>query len=230
MHSVNGKDTDMRRWILTAAALLPAVALAESDVALTGKAGTLGFGLELTTRVGLTTNLRFGAGAYNWYADTRESGVDYDARWQTRTASAIGDIFPIPGSIFRLSAGLFYNDNRLDMTAEPDSGNTYELNGTRYTAAQIGTLKGRLTFNKTAPYLGVGWGSPFAKSGGWGFMLDVGAMYQGKPKLSLTSDSALCASSAACQADLAAEQRDAERDLRSYRWYPVVNAGAVYRF
>ncbi len=220
----------MKRSILAIAACLPALACAQSELALTGKAGTLGFGLELTTRVGLTTNLRFGGNAYNWYADTRESGVDYDARWQTRTASLIGDIFPIPGSIFRLSAGLFYNDNRLDMTAEPRPGNTYELNGTIYDASTIGTLKGRLTFNRTAPYLGVGWGNPFAKPSGWGFMLDVGAMYQGRPKLSLTSSSALCASSAACQADLEAERRDAEQDLRSYRWYPVVNAGAVYRF
>jgi len=220
----------MKRSLLVAAACLPGLAIAEGDVALTGKAGTLGFGLELTTRVGYATNLRFGANAYNWYADTRESGVDYDARWQTRTASAIGDFFPIPGSIFRLSLGLFYNDNRLDMTAQPDSGSTYDLNGTTYTAAQIGTLKGKLTFNKTSPYLGVGWGNPFAKSSGWGFMLDVGALYQGRPKLSLTANSALCAASAACQSDLAAEQQEAESDLRSYRWYPVVTAGAVYRF
>jgi len=219
----------MKRSIFLLAACLPGLALAD-DIALTGKVGTLGFGAELTTRLANTVHLRFGINGYNWYADTTESGVDYDAKWRTRTASVIGDLFPIPDSIFRVSLGLFYNDNRLDMTAEPGSGNTYEINGTTYTAAQIGTLTGRLTFNKTSPYIGVGWGNAFAKPYGWNFVLDVGALYQGKPKLKLSTDSAFCNADATCQANLAAEQREAEEDLRSYRWYPVVSAGAVYRF
>jgi hypothetical protein len=114
------------------------------------------------------------------------------------------------------------------MTAKPNSTGTYELGNGSYSAATIGTLKGTLTFNKTSPYIGVGWGNAFAKSSGWSFALDVGALYQGRPKLKL--ESTACSADPGCAADLAIEQANAEEDLRSYRWYPVVSAGAVYRF
>lgn len=217
----------MKKSPLLLAALLPGMAAA-GDVALTAKGGTLGLGLELTTRLADTANLRFGASGYNLYSDRTESGVNYDTTLKLQSASLIGDMFPVQNSIFRLSAGLFYNNNRLDMTAKPTGSNTYELNGTSYPAATIGTLTGKLTFKKAAPYLGVGWGNAFAKPTGWNFVLDVGALYQSRPKFRLTTDSAAC--NAACQADIAAEQAEAEADLRSFRWYPVVSAGAAYRF
>jgi hypothetical protein len=220
----------MKKLPILLAALVPGLAFAEGNIALTGKIGTLGWGAELTTPLATNAHLRFGVNAYNWYADTTESGVDYDATWRTRTASLIGDFFPIQDSVFRISVGLFYNDNQLDMTAEPSSGNTYEINGTTYTAGQIGTLTGKLTFDKTSPYIGVGWGNAFAKPYGWNFVLDVGALYQGRPKLTLSTNSSFCNTDPTCQANLAAEQREAEEDLRSYRWYPVVSVGAVYRF
>jgi hypothetical protein len=220
-------ESEMNQVPFLLVALLPGIAVAQG-LALTGKGGTTGLGLELTSRLTDTANLRFGVNGYNLYSDRTESGVDYDGRFRLRSASLIGDLFPIQDSIFRLSAGVFYNDNRLDMTAKPRGGSTYEINGTIYPAATIGTLTGQLTFKKGAPYLGVGWGNAFAKPYGWNFVLDVGAMYQSRPKFRLTTDSTVC--NAACQADIAAEQADAEADLRSFRWYPVVTAGAAYRF
>ena len=219
----------MKKSIFLLALLLPAAALAESDVALTGKVGTLGFGADLNLRLTDSAVLRFGGSAYNWYADTTEDDIDYEANFRTRTVSVIGDFFPIQDSVFRLSLGLFYNGNKLDMTAEPDgTGGTYEIGDRTYNATDVGKLKGELTFNKAAPYIGVGWGNAFAKPNGWSFSLDVGALYQGRPKLKLKSD--LCSADPTCAADLAIEQDNAEKDLRSYRWYPVISAGAVYRF
>lgn len=220
----------MRKFVFLLAALLPGVAAAEGDVAVTGKVGTLGFGGELTFRVAESMHLRVGGSGYNWYTDSTEDGVDYDATWRTRTASLIGDFFPIQDSIFRISLGLHYNGNKLEMTAKPNSSGNYEFQGNIYTAAEIGTLTGKLTFNKTAPYLGVGWGNPFVKPGSWGFALDIGALYQGRPKFRLSSDSAFCATDAQCQIDIADQQSETEGNLRKYRWYPVVTAGAVYRF
>lgn len=219
----------MKKSILLLALLVPAAALAESDVALTGKVGTLGFGADLNLRLTDSAVLRFGGNAYNWYADTTEDDIEYEAKYRTRTVSLIGDFFPIQDSIFRISVGLFYNGNKLDMTAEPDgTTGTYEIGDNTYNATDVGKLKGELTFNKTAPYIGVGWGNPFAKSSGWGFMLDIGAMYQGRPKLKL--ESSACSAIPSCATDLAIEEDNAEKDLRSYRWFPVISAGAVYRF
>lgn len=211
--------------LLLLAALLPGMAAAEG-LALTAKSGTLGLGLELTSRFADTANLRFGANGYNLYADRTESGVNYDTTLKLQSASLIGDMFPVQNSIFRLSAGLFYNNNRLDMTAKPTS--SYSIGNGIYTPDQIGTLTGQLTFKKAAPYIGVGWGNAFAKPTGWNFVLDVGALYQSRPKFRLTTNSVAC--NAACQADIAAEQAEAETDLRSFRWYPAVSAGAAYRF
>jgi hypothetical protein len=209
------------------AGMLPGMAEAEG-LALTAKGGTSGLGLEMTGHLSDSTNLRFGANGYNFSSDRTESGVDYDAKLKLRSASLIGDIFPIQGSIFRLSAGVFYNNNRLDLTAKPTGSGTYELNGASYPAATIGTLNGQLTFKKAAPYIGVGWGNPFAKPQGWNFVLDVGALYQSRPKFRLSTNSAAC--NVACQADIAAEQDEVEADLRSFRWYPAVSAGAAFRF
>lgn len=217
----------MNRLLVLLVALLPGIATAEG-IALTGKVGTLGFGGELTTKFTDTINMRVGLNGYNWNYTTTESSVDYDARLRLQTAAFIGDLYPIQDSIFRLSLGLFYNNNHLDMTAKPTAGATYDLNGTRYDATQIGTLTGKVTFNKTAPYLGVGWGNAFAKERGWSFSLDVGALYQGNGKLKL--ESATCSANATCAASLAAEQASAESDLRHYRWWPAVSAGAAYRF
>lgn len=218
----------MKKLFILLVALIPCIAIAEGNVALTGKVGTLGMGAELTTRLTDTTQLRFGINGYNVDSSTTEDGVDYDSTFRLRSAGLIGDMFPIQDSVFRISLGLYYNDNRLEMTAKPNSTGSYDLGNGTYPAATIGTLTGRLTFNKTSPYIGVGWGAPFAKPGNWSFSLDVGALYQGSPKLKL--ESAACSANAACAADMAREQEDAESDMRSYRWYPVVSAGAIYRF
>lgn len=211
-------------------ALLPGVAAAEGDWAITGKVGSMGLGAEVTTRLADTAQLRFGLNGWDLDSSRTDNGVDYDATFRQRSASVIGDAFLIEDSSFRFSLGLFYNDNRLDMTAKPNHSGNYEFQGNIYTAAQIGTLTGRLTVNKASPYLGVGWGSAFAKPGRWAFVLDVGALYQGKPKFSLSSSSAYCNSDPQCQADVAEQRRETESDLRGYRWYPVVSAGGIYRF
>jgi hypothetical protein len=219
----------MKKSLFLLALLVPAAAMAEGDVALTGKVGTLGFGLDLNLRLTDSFVVRFGGSGYDYYADTTDDGIKYDAKFRTSVASFIGDLFPMQDSSFRVSLGLFYNGNKLDMTAKPDgTSGTYEIGDHTYPATAVGKLKGELTFNKTAPYIGVGWGNAFAKPNGWNFSLDLGALYQGRPKLKLKSD--LCNTISGCPADLAIEEDNAEKDLRSYRWYPVVSAGATYRF
>ena len=215
--------------LLAAALLLPGIACAEG-VGLTAKIGTLGLGAELTGRLSDSWNARVGFNNYSYHTTRSENDVDYDAKLQLRTFTALADWHPFDGG-FRTSLGLVANQNKFDMVGKPSGTGTYDLNGTPYNASDIGSLKGKLTFNSTAPYLGIGWGNAVAKDTNWNFSFDLGVLFQGKPKFALTTDSAYCrANTANCQDNLNAEQAKTESDMKNYRWYPVISFGASYQF
>ncbi len=100
---------------------------------------------------------------------------------QLRTISALADWYPF-GSGFRTSGGLFYNKNKFTLNAMLAANNTYSIGANTYTAAQIGSLQGEISFNAVAPYIGIGWGNPVAKDKSWSFVSDLGILFQGKPK------------------------------------------------
>ena len=79
------------------------------------------------------------------------------------------------------------------------------------------------TFNKNAPYIGIGWGG--APGGRFGFTFDLGAMYVGAPKVSLSTTSTFVSA-----ADLVAERQQVENDFRNFRWFPLVALGVYARF
>lgn len=218
----------MKRGLFLLAALLPGAAAAEG-VGLTGKVGMLGWGAELTAPISESWNGRIGLNRFSRSASQTESDVDYDVKLKLQTFSALADWHPFQGG-FRMSLGLMYNKNQLDMVGQPTAGSTYELDGVDYTAAEVGTLTGKLSFNKTAPYVGIGWGNAVAKDTSVNFSFDLGAMYQGKPKFGLSASSALCAAGTACGDSLARERADAESEMSSYKWYPVISFGLSYQF
>ncbi len=192
--------------------------------------GTPGIGLELeshvTERFGIRGLVNGGSVSY----DYDESGIRYDGRLRFGTGFLLADWHPYATG-FRLSGGLAYNNQRFAGTARPGGG-TININGTHYSAAQVGQLDGRVNFSRASPYLGVGWGlAPRAGSRLY-FSADLGVMYQ-RPSASLTGTcgSALPASVCAqLQGDIRAEEvefRDAADDLR---FYPVISVGFGLRF
>jgi len=185
------------------------------------KAGTLGLGVEAT--VGLTgrLNLRAGFNSYTYHYDETAGDVRYDADLELRSTAAIVDWHPFAGT-FRLSAGLLSNKNGANLTATPTSNQT--IGGVVYTPSQIGTLNGTVSFKKTAPYLGLGFGNAAAKSKGLGFSTELGVLFQGKPDARLTSTGSVS------QADLRAEEQKIENDLDSFKTYPVLGVGLSYQF
>jgi hypothetical protein len=203
-----------------------------SDVAVTGKIGTLGLGAELD--LGLTDSLgaRIGLNAFNYNYNTTSSTVNYDFNLQMQTVSALADWYPFEGS-FRTSAGLMYNNNKVSLGGLP-TGGTYTINGQTYPAADIGSLQGEMSFNKVAPYIGIGWGNPAAKNKGWGFTSDIGVLFQGNPKTSLvaTCGTAIAGTSncTQLQSDTAAENTKLQSDLSNFKWWPVVSIGISYQW
>jgi hypothetical protein len=203
-----------------------------SDLAVVGKAGSLGLGAELD--LGLTDSLgaRIGLNAFNYNYNATSSTVNYDFKLQLQTVSALADWYPFEGS-FRTSVGLMYNNNKVSLGGIP-TGGTYTINGTTYNSTDVGSLQGEMSFNKVAPYIGIGWGNPAEKDKGWGFTSDIGVLFQGNPKTSLvaTCGSAIVgtASCTQLQSDTAAENIKLQNDLRNFKWWPVASVGISYQW
>jgi hypothetical protein len=207
-----------------------------AEVALGGKAGSLGLGLELTVGLSPQWNARLGANGFNYTDDRRKAGhLEYDATAKLRTGTALLDWHP-GGSGFRLSGGLVYNDTRIDGTSlVPASGN-YNIGGIAVPVSLVGTLSGRIDFDRVVPYAGLGWGNAVGPGRKVGVFVDAGAIFQGKGKVMLTPNipagSPLNNPTARAALDilLREEERSIEKDVADYTVYPVVSIGISYRF
>ncbi len=200
----------------------PAYAAPTLDV----HAGTLGGGLGLTFGVARSLDVRAGFNAANAERTVTSGDIRYNGQLKFQTVGALADWYPFYGA-FRLSAGLFYNDNKVNVTAIPNAGSTYTINGNTYSAAQVGSLAGTVRFNQSSPYVGLGFGNPM-RGGPWTVMLDLGALYQGSPKVDLSATGALANPQLA--ADISSARQTAQSDAAKYRWWPVVQLSLGYRF
>ena len=198
----------------------------DGDIALTLKAGTLGVGIEGTKRITENINARVGVNAFEYDYSGTESDIKYDFDLELLSASALIDWHPF-NNAFRASAGLFLNDNSLELKAK--AAGSYQIGDTTYTAAQVGTLKGELEFDDVSPYIGIGWGNAVGKDKSWTICVDIGVIYQGSPELSLTADGTL-SNNAAFQSNLSREKADLEDDLEDFEFYPVISLGVAYKF
>jgi hypothetical protein len=199
----------------------------KSGQGLTAKFGTLGYGAELNFELSDSFSTRVGASTYKYNKNANASSMNFDFKLRLQTASALADWYPFEGS-FRASGGVLYNNNQFSLTAIPTGGN-FIINGVTYPSTQVSSLKGTVTFNKVAPYFGIGWGNPVAKDKGWGLMSDIGILFQGKPKLDL-----LVTCAATCPgtlpADAAAENAKLQNDLNHFQLWPVASVGITYQW
>lgn len=214
-----------------AGALSVSAAHAQSSSASSASIGTTGVGLHLV--LPHTDNVQFRVG-FNGYRDSTTESTDdvtYDVSARLQTFDALVDYFPRGGS-FRMTGGLIFNGNKLDLTARPNSGASYTFNGNSYTASTVGDINGKVEFNKIAPYLGIGFGNTVKKEKGWAFTADLGVMFQGTPDVNLVSSN--CSGGAIfCSQlanDLAAENAELREKAKDFQYYPVVRVGLSYRF
>lgn len=203
-----------------------------ADLGLSLEAGTTGVGAHLTVPLAPSLNIRTGMNYLHYTSDRSAGGVDYDLKLKLHTVDLLADWYLSPGSLFRVTGGAVYNNTAFDALALPDSRGNYNLNGRSYSAAQVGKLSGKVDFRKAAPYLGIGWGNAVGPGSKWRFNADLGATFQGKPKVRLTN-TGCTAVSAACTLlanDIASEQAELADDLDALRVYPVLRAGISYQF
>ena len=214
-------------WIVALIGALASSSALAADFAVTGKIGTLGLGGDLTKDIVPNINGRL---SFNWMDydySTSISGVPYTNNLKLLTIGALADWYP-GESGFRVTGGLYFNNNQILGDARLDATESYQIGANPYTGAQLGTLKSETDFNTLAPYIGIGWGNPLRQESRWTFAFDLGVLYQGTPKVDLTSTDPL--STAGLGADLDLEEDNISQALRSFKFYPVLIIGISYNF
>ena len=210
------------------AILASPVCLADTSLGL--RVGTLGGGIELAHAFTDTLGFRIGANGLHYDTTTTYESVDYDAKLKLESGQLLFDWFPFSNN-FRISAGAMYNGNKLALDGKPGPGGTYTINGIPYTSSEIGSLNGKVDFKSAAPYVGLGYGRPVGK--GLSFTADLGVLFQGSTRTTLTATCGPAATPPTCaqiQSDVAAEQAKLNDDMSKYQYYPVVSIGLAYVF
>jgi hypothetical protein len=194
------------------------------------RAGTTGVGADFGWSLAPTLSARVGYSALNWNRDISTDNVHYDGKVKLSNLSGLLDFSPAPGP-FRITGGVIYDRNRYNVNGQP-TGGTFTLNGNTYSASDVGSLSGQVKPGRDlAPYLGIGWGN--VAGAGVNFYADLGVMFQGRPKSSLSATCGASLSASACaqlQSDTAAEQGRLDDKLRHFQYYPVLNVGVTIGF
>ena len=205
-----------------------------ADVLAVGvKGGTLGLGLELVAQASDSFNLRLQHTRFSRQITELSSGgnsdLEFDLELDIGATSLLVDFHPLAGS-FRLTAGYGNNANQFVGSAVPSG--SYEIGDNVYSAADVGTVNGRIDFKSAAPYLGFGWGNAFAGDGGFSMNLDIGVFLQGAPQVQLSTSKQLSdpAAQALLQQNLDKETTNFEDDSKDLKAWPVVALGVSYLF
>ena len=200
--------------------------------------GTTGVGLQ--ARLPLSTShglyVRLGANTLPHYSFSRStSRANYDFRASLRTIEGLVDWHPA-GNGFRMSAGIIYNNNRIDGIGLPNRVATVSFENGTYSTSQVGKLSGRIDFGSVAPYVGIGWQTLQSGEPGWHFSSDLGVMHQGPPNTRLgltgcTLPGRLCGLvDTELGPTIDAEAQRLDEQLKDYRFFPVMRIGLNYRF
>jgi len=204
---------------------MPFSAQASASVDIDVHASTLGFGVGFAIPVTENLSGRLSLSKFNHAFQTTSDQINYDANLKLENVAALADWHLFSG-ITHLTAGLIYNNNAFSMNAVPASG-SFTINGVPYNTTQISSLSADTSFNKIAPYLGFGWSGRASKTG-FSFKSDIGVMFQGSPKATLTASNPN--NDPTLAAHVAAEQAKLDSDMENFKLYPVVSVGMAYAF
>jgi hypothetical protein len=205
----------MKKTLLFTAAIIATGAAQAAGIGI--KAGTTGIGADVGFGIAPTVSGRLGYSALRWKYDVNTSNANYDGHLSLSNLNAFLDFHPL-GPAFRLTGGVFLNNNKYEATGRPSGGLPGSFNAT----VKPG--------NSTAPYLGIGWGN--VAGAGANFYADLGVMFMGSPKATLSADcSALSASQcSAVQSQAAVEQSNLEDRLKRFKAFPVISIGFTIGF
>lgn len=216
----------MYKFILVPAAVIALASIsteAAADFTLGGRVGLSGAGVEASAKFSNHIGVRAHLTGLSYSLDLEYDDVEYEVDTKLSIGSLLLDVHPA-GGLFRLTLGGAAYNGQFGISAMPSSGYLYRIGNGTYTSTQIGILSGEIEYEKVVPYLGVGWDFGARKKSGFGFSLDLGVFFRGKP-----DDVSLSASGGGVSAsDLALESDNIEDDTEGY--HPSIAVGLYYRF
>ncbi|AMO54838.1 hypothetical protein [Endozoicomonas montiporae] len=187
--------------------------------------GTLGGQLTFTNTMDEEYALRLQVNGFKYNYEFKESGVTYEGDLKLVSAGVLGDWHPWK-SDFRFTLGAYYNGSQMDADAKASNG-TISINGTAYDVNTIGGLEADLNVKEFSPYIGLGFGGVLGESR-FLYSFDIGVLYQGKPDIGLKTTKSV--NDATLAANIEAQRKKLEDELKTFRWYPVVGFAIHYPF
>ena len=187
-------------------------------------AGMLGLGLVYVYPLSERLAIRGGINGSSYSFDQTRSGIDYEIDINWESASVALDFHPTRGAL-RLSAGVLKNGNSLSTRSNVSENVT--VGDVTYTLTEVGTLRGAVSFNRIAPFIGMGW--DWSRNNRFGITFDFGVVSQGSPTVSLSADGLLLGSPMFLD-DLAAEEIELKNAFGDLDSMPFVTFGLMFRF
>ena len=176
--------------------------------------GTTGVGADVAWDLAPTLSARLGYSGGSVDHDV-STDITYHGKVKLSNLNTFLDFAPL-GPFFRFTGGFIFNKNKIDV-------NTDQLNG--------GSLSGTVESGKSAaPYLCIGYGR--VSGTGVNFYADLGVMYMGSPKATLTANCGAipAAQCSQLQSQAASEQAQLEDKLKNAKYFPVLNVGVTIGF
>jgi hypothetical protein len=189
------------------------------------KVGSLGVGADLSRSIiPRVLNFRAGASFFNYSTDFDEKGINYNADLKLGAVPIAVDVFPFK-NWFRLGGGVIINLNEVTGTGKSASG-TIDIGDGTYLLSDLGQVNGKVKFSRVAPYFGFGFNNPIKTNGHLGFFVDLGLMYHGIPKATITTTNSF----PGLQENIDQQMQETNNDIKDYKLFPVIQMGLSIKF
>lgn len=202
--------------LLVVCCLAASVSAHAADVFVEAHAGALlGYGAEVGVDFG-PVRVRGQLNTFDYDRNLEIDENDFDVTLALDSRGVLVDLHPFDGA-FHFSGGLYDNGNML----KAESKGVVLVNN----KPALG-VSADADFSSTAPYVGIGW--LFGRSNkDLVAHLEVGVMDNGDPDVSLYVPSG---NGVITDEDIAAKEREMEKDLEGFGLFPVIKLGVGYYF
>ncbi|HEX9691305.1 MAG TPA: hypothetical protein VGA22_04325 [Gemmatimonadales bacterium] len=217
------------RSVLVSALLVGAIGSAAhaQSVGVGVKLGTLGIGGDLGVQLHQRIGVRGGIGFTPYTPAFTISEIKYTVDLPSPQITGMLDLFLV--GPLRLTGGILVSTPDVIVNADLTGSTTQaDVGGQTFTGSDVGVLTGVIINKDLAPYAGIGIGRVGGK--GFGFFMDIGVAFQGKPTVDLSASGGTLAGDPIFTAALDAEEGLVADAVDLVKYWPVVQLGFRYGF